>query len=272
MPSQRNTLGDFNVNDSKNTRMEMDKSFLDFDFRKDEIMHLGRYQNSAHTMVDLSKKLGRPIRVLDIGCGEVNTVRLFYRSILEKKSDIIESYTGIDIDYKMAENARQKYSKCYEACNTEIVIQDLTVDPHFDVPDNHYDLIVCFEFLEHIQTRFAPAILEEAFRVLSPEGKALFSTPNSNGSNAKLPKDHVYEYSYEELIDMFNEAGFTVEDAVGVCVNISRIPAEEKEDWSEELEKIYKAFGYNSAFASVVCAPLFSPRNCKNVVYHLLKE
>ena len=100
----------------------------------------------------------------------------------------------------------------------------------------------------------------------------MFSTPNSNGSSAKLPKDHVYEYSYEELIEMFNKAGFKVEDTVGVCVNISRIPSDEKEDWGEELEKIYKAFGYNSAFASVVCAPLFSPRNCKNVMYHLLKE
>ena len=271
MPSQRNNLNEFNVNDSKNTRMEMDKSFLDFDFRKDEVMHIARYMNSARTMSDLSKKLGRPIRVLDIGCGEMNTVRLFYRSFIEKKTDVIESYTGLDIDYKMAERAREKYGKCYDACNAEIVIKDLTVDPHLDVEDNYYDFIVCFEFLEHIKTEFAPAILEEAFRVLNPDGKALFSTPNSNGSNSKLPADHVYEYSYEELIDLFECSGFTVNDAVGVCVNISRIPSEEKEDWDYEMSRIYKAFGYNSAFASVALAPLFSPVNCKNVVYHLSK-
>ena len=272
MPSQRNHLGDFNVNDSKNTRMEMTNSFKDFDFRKDELMHLGRYQNSANTMVDLAKKLKRPIRVLDIGCGEMNTVRLFYRSIIEKKSDIIESYTGIDIDYKMKEKAEEQYGQCYRACNAEILIKDLTVDPHLDVPDDYYDLVICFEFCEHIKQQFLPDILDEAYRVLSPEGKALFSTPNSNGSNAKLPKDHVYEYSYEELIELFEDSGFSVDDTVGVCVNISSIPAEEKEDWADEIDRIYKAFGYNSAFSSVAVAPLFSPKYCKNVVYHLSKS
>lgn len=271
MPSQRNSLGEFNVNGSKNTRMEMDKSFLDFDFRKDEIQHIGRYQNSAQTLVDMSKKLKRPIRVLDIGCGEINTVRLFYRSFIEKKTDVLEEYVGIDIDYKMVEKAHEKYGRAYQACNAHHLIQDLTVEPHIDVEDGYFDLIVCFEFLEHIKPEFAPDILKEAFRVLSSEGKAIFSTPNSNGSNSKLPKDHIYEYSYEELVILFKEAGFLLDDSVGVCVNISRIPAEEKEDWAEELDKIYKAFGYNSSFASVVCAPLFSPRYCKNVVYHLSK-
>ena len=270
MPSQRNTIE--NPNGSKNTRMEMTKSFEDFDFRNDEIMHIGRYFKSAQTMIDISKKLGRPVRVLDIGCGEMNTIRLFYRSFLEKKTDIVESYTGIDIDYKMVENAEKLYGRCYEACNAKHKIQDLTVDSHIDAPDNYYDVIICFEFLEHIQTQFAPSIVSEAFRVLNPEGIAVFSTPNSNGSNSKLPKDHIYEYSYEELIDMFTEAGFNIDNTVGCCVNISRIPAEEKEDWQDEIERIYGAFGNNTAFASVVVAPLFSPKYCKNVVYTLSKD
>lgn len=271
MPSQRNNLGDFNVNGSKNTRMEFTKSMSEFDLRKDEVMSIGRVMNAANTMCDIAKKLKRPIRVLDIGCGEMNPVRLFYRSILVKKSDVIESYTGLDIDFKMKENAFKQYGKCYEACNADILIKDLTVDPHLDVPDNYYDLVICFEFCEHIKQEFLPAILAEAHRVLSPEGKALFSTPNSNGSNDKLPKDHVYEYSYEELTELFDEAGFTLDDSVGVCVNISRIPKEEKEDWEEEINRIYAAFGRNSAFASVAVAPLFSPKYCKNVVYHLSK-
>ena len=80
MPSQRNNLGDYNVNDSKNTRMEMDRSLQVLDIRKDEVMHLARYQNGAKTIIDLAKQLGRPIRVLDIGCGEMNTARMLYHS------------------------------------------------------------------------------------------------------------------------------------------------------------------------------------------------
>lgn len=271
MPSQRNTL-ETNLNESKNTRMEMTESFLNFDLRKDELMHVGRYFNAAQTLIDLSKKLGRPLRVLDIGCGEMNTVRLLYKSFTVKKTEVIESYTGLDIDYKMKERAFNLYGKTYESCNADILIQDLTVNPKIDVEDGYYDLVICFEFCEHVKTEFLPAILKEAYRVLNPEGTALFSTPNSNGSNSKLPADHVYEYSWEEMNELFKNAGFTVEDSVGTCINISRIPTEEKEDWEEEIERVYKAFGRNTAFSSVALAPLFDSKNCKNVLYTLKKD
>lgn len=42
MPSQRSTLKT-NVNNSKNTRMDLDYSAKDMDYRKDEIMFLSRY-------------------------------------------------------------------------------------------------------------------------------------------------------------------------------------------------------------------------------------
>lgn len=65
MPSQRNVLKN-NVNGSKNTRMDLDNSAKELDYRKDEIMFIGRYCKGAQAMVDLAKKLGRPIRVLDM--------------------------------------------------------------------------------------------------------------------------------------------------------------------------------------------------------------
>lgn len=271
MPSQRNNLGEFNVNDSKNTRMEMDRSLQVLDIRKDEIMHMFRYQNGAKTIIDLAKQLGRPIRVLDIGCGEMNTARMLYHSFIEKKADVVSQYIGVDIDYQMIEKANEKYGKAYAKCSAEFLQKDLTVDPHLDFEDGHFDLIICFEFLEHIKTQFAPAILKEAFRVLRKGGTALFSTPNSNGSNAVLPKDHVYEYSYQELMTMFPSAGFKVEDTVGVCINVSKIPKDELEDYESEVAKVYAAFGNNTAASSVALAPLFSPEYCKNVLYRLSK-
>lgn len=271
MPSQRNDLRLDNANESKNTRMDFSKLNDHMDYRKDEVMHIGRYTNAAGTMVELSKKLGRPIRVLDIGCGEMNSVRLLYRAFQVKKADVVQEYVGVDIDYIMAEKA-MKYKHAYSACKARFVIQDLTVNGKLDFPDGYFDLIICFEFLEHIKTRFAPPILREAFRVLRPGGTALFSTPNSNGSNEKLPVDHVYEYSYEELLQMFSEAGFHVDKAIGVCVNISRIPEEEREAKRELIDRFYQAFGNNTPFACVAMAPIFRPRNCKNVLYRLSKR
>lgn len=272
MPSQRNDLKLDNVNGSKNTRMDFSRLNDNMDYRKDEVMHIGRYTNAAGTMVDLSKKLKRPIRVLDIGCGEMNSARLLYKAVQGKKSEILKEYVGVDIDYIMANKAKEKYGNAYRVCNARFVIQDLTVNSSIPFSDGYFDFVICFEFLEHVQPRFAPPILKEVARVLNVNGLALFSTPNSNGSNEKLPHDHIYEYSYEELLQMFQNAGFLVEDATGVCVNISKIPAEEKNAYRHILERYYRAFGDNTAFASVAVAPLFDPRNCKNVVYRLIKE
>ena len=185
-----------------------------------------------------------------------------------KKSSVIEKYVGVDIDYKMAENAMSNYGG-YETLNASFHIQDLTVDSHLPFPDGYFDLIICFEFMEHIQPKFLPKILQEARRLLNCNGKALFSTPNSNGSNEDLPKDHIYEYSFEECISLFSNAGFKIDNAMGTCVNITKIPKQEKELLNGALERVYAAFGRNSAFSAVASAPLFNPRNCKNVVYHL---
>ena len=272
MPSQRNNIQDRNVNGSKNTRMDIDHAGAELDYRKDEIMHVARYVKGAQTMIDLSKKLGRPIRVLDIGCGQMNTVRLFYKSYIEKKSDIIESYLGVDIDDKMAKKSQEQFGVLYKTCHAEYLIQDLTVNPHLDIPDEGIDLIICTEFLEHINPTMSQPVLEEAFRVLNPDGVALFSTPNSNGSNKILPKDHFYEYSYEELIEKFEEAGFTVEDTVGLCINISKVPKKLIASMVNVFARFNGAFGTNSAFTSVAIAPLIEPKYCKNVLYTLCKR
>ena len=271
MPSQRNNLKDMNVNFSKNTRMDIDHAEKDLDYRKDEIMHIARYIRGAQTMVDLAKQLGRPIRVLDVGCGQMNTVRLFYRSYVEKKSDVIERYIGVDIDFKMVEKSREQFKSAYNTCNAEFLIQDLTVEPHLDFEDGYFDMIICTEFLEHINPAMSQPVIEEAFRVLNDEGAALFSTPNSNGSNKILPKDHFYEYSYEELIQKFKDAGFKVDDTVCLCINLSKLPKEYVSKLSGVFGRFNKAFGRNSAFTSVAIAPLIEPKYCKNVLYILVK-
>lgn len=266
MPSQRNKL-EVNVNGSKNTRMDIDNSAKELDYRCDEIMFIARWTKGAQTMEELAKQLGRPIRVLDIGCGQMNTVRLFYRSFVIKKSDVIESYTGIDIDDIMVAQCERDFKSTYETCNAHFLIQDLTVNPHIDVPDGYYDLIICTEFLEHINPDLSQPIIEEAFRVLNPAGVALFSTPNSNGSNKKLPKDHFYEYSYEELIEKFKDAGWEVANTVGMSINVSRLPKDYLESLKGVFSRFNDGFGRNSNFMRVAIAPLVEPKYCKNVLY-----
>lgn len=219
MASERSKL-DENINNSKNTRMNLVDSMRLMDLRKDELMHIGRYFKACQTAVNLSKELGRPIKVLDLGCGEAYSMRLFYKSFLVKKSDVIERYFGVDIDKPMLKRTKAEYG--------------------------------------------------EVNRVLRDDGVLLLSTPNSNGSNKKLPKDHVYEWSYEELLEAVKHEGFTGV-ATGTCINPSKIPQEVWRKRTEEINFVYNSFGENTAFSCVALAPLFPVEYSKNMLFELRK-
>lgn len=264
MPSERRTLKE-NVNDSKNTRMNLAESMDKFDLRKDEFMHLGRYFKACETMISLAKELGRPLKILDIGCGEIYIPRVFYKSFLIKKSDIIQKYVGIDIDDVMIDQVKEQHARLIKTCNIKLIQQDLTVNPKFRVKDGYFDVIIWFENIEHMKPEFIPAIRSEVVRVLNPAGVALISTPNSTGSNAKLPKDHVYEWSYAEMMGLLTPY-FDV-DAIGVGLNPSKIPKDQLQKRIKLMRRIEKAFGTNTAFSTTAVAPLFSPEYCKNVLY-----
>ncbi len=271
MSSERRKLKS-NVNDSKNTRMDVDSAVSQMDVRKDELMHLGRYQKAVQTAINLAKDLGRPIRILDLGCGEIYTMRTLYKSFQVKKSDVVQRYIGVDIDDIMLGRVKEQYHSLLKAINGKLVVKDITIDNHIPVKDNYFDLIVWFEMIEHVKPEFIPPMFEELHRVLNPDGVLLVSTPNSKGSNAKLPKDHVFEWDYDALVKVMEESSFRVITTRGVCINISRIPAEEKEKRAGLIKRVYEAFGENTAFSSTVLGPFFTPRYCKNVVYTLRKD
>lgn len=264
MASERSKL-EINKNKSKNTRMDVASALSRMDFRKDELMHIGRYLNAGQTAIDLSKTLERPIRMLDIGCGEAYTIRTLYKSFVCKKSDIIGQYVGIDIDKPMLDHTKEEYENVLEMMNGRLISRDLTVDPKLKFKDNSVDLICWFEMIEHIQPKFVKPIMKEVHRVLSEDGVALISTPNSNGSNEKLPKDHIYEWSYEELRELIEEVGFEIESSVGTCVNPSRVPKDVLKYINTNF--IYSAFGRNTAMSCIAMGPLVPVKYSKNMLF-----
>ena len=269
MASERHKLQQ-NVNDSKNTRMDIDSALSQMDVRKDELMHLGRYQKAVQTAIELSKDHGA-IAVLDLGCGEIYTMRTLYKSFQVKKSDVVRKYIGVDIDGPMLNRVSQQYDKLLQTINGKLICRDITTHPQLKFKDGSFDLIIWFEMIEHVKPEFIPPMFDELHRLLSPDGLMLVSTPNSKGSNAKLPKDHVFEWDYDDLIALMSK-NFNVIDARGTCINISKIPKELRERKVNTIKKVYGAFGTNTAFSSTVLGPMFPPQYCKNVIYTLTKK
>lgn len=99
----------------------------------------------------------------------------------------------------------------------------------FRYPDNHFDVITCFEVIEHL--KFTPIpMLTEIKRVLKPNGLFILTTPNINSavSIARIllgesPQEcpvfhrdprygvvHPKEYTYAQMQNVFTELGFEI--------------------------------------------------------------
>ena len=128
-----------NENDSKNTRMNIASAGVRGNWRPDEITHISRYDKIASLCIEEAKNLGRPIDTFEIGCRQVWDHRNLYKAYTVKKSDIIRSYYGTDIDpacevenpYWSNAGGELKDSTWFKNFNGTIDIVDVTV-PQFD--------------------------------------------------------------------------------------------------------------------------------------------
>ena len=205
MASQRFKLA-ANANNSKNTRMDIAGAGIMANWRTDELAHISRYCKIAEHIMDEAARLKRPVDLLEIGCGQIWTLRYLYKAIVCKKEDQVRSYTGIDIDPSVKNDFWSEQlvedSSWFKIFNGRLVIQDLTVKPAppaSPARDGLYDFFYTTEVIEHMQAKFIEPWLKRVAALLRPGGLAYVSTPNHDGSRDKLPKDHVYEWGFEEL-------------------------------------------------------------------------
>lgn len=126
-------------------------------------------------------------RVLDVGCG--TGYGTDYLAAAYPRAMVV----GVDVSEKALRFARSRYCRP----NLVYLFGDGRQMPF---ADGNFDLIVCFEVIEHI--REGEAVLSEIRRLLAPEGVLLISTPNrsiySSGSETPWNPYHVREYTLEE--------------------------------------------------------------------------
>jgi SAM-dependent methyltransferase len=130
------------------------------------------------------------VTVLDLGCGEGNSIDLFKR-IFPKAN-----WHGVDIEDSPEVKARTREHwsiKTFDGVN-------------LPYPNQHFDLIYCNQVLEHV--RYPDRLISEAFRILRPNG--LFA-----GSVSYLEPYHslsIFNFTPYGIVRVFKDAGFNIKE------------------------------------------------------------
>ena len=269
-----------NENDSKNTRMNIASAGVLANWRPDELAHMSRFDKIATLCIEEARYLDRPIDSFEVGCGECWTLRNLYKAYVIKKSDVIRSYYGYDIDpacelenpFWSNAGGLLKDSTWFKNFNGEIRIQDLTVNPVFDLEDESIDFFWSTEVIEHMGREFVPAWLDDVARVMRKGALGYVSTPHHDGSNDKLPEDHVYEWGFQELKEEL-ERNFVIESVVGTFIQIPKLRKALREDpngWTPEQYKMMEQ-RYGRQFLRMTSA-VFYPEVANNCAWVLRKK
>lgn len=139
--------------------------------------------------------------VLEAGSGEGYGANMI--------ADVAEKVIGLDYDTSAVEHVRSRYPRI------DMRQGNLAALP---LGDGEVGTVVNFQVIEHLwdQSQF----LAECFRVLTPGGELLISTPNritfSPGRDTPLNPFHTRELNAAELTELLEQAGFEVSVMTGV--------------------------------------------------------
>jgi len=212
--------------------------------------HLHRYLWAANLVKDK--------RVLDLASGEG-----YGSNILAAQASFV---CGVEIDSEAVHHSAEKYRRP----NLQFLQGDITRVPV--VEDRSFDVIVCFEAIEHIEEQ--EHLLQEVVRLLKPDGLFIVSTPNKKvyRSGPEEPNPfHVKELTLEEfgalLGGHFSDVrylgqrvhpGSTLwpigesDGQAGVEFAIARVDAEfRKIPWEQRVAEYFVAVASNGSVKSI---------------------
>jgi SAM-dependent methyltransferase len=157
-----------------------------------EADHIERYQ--------FASRFANGKSVLDIACG------VGYSGPLLIKAGAV-SYDGVDINEKLIDYANNTYRSDLISYSVGDIIT-------FN-KNKLYDLITCYETIEHVKNY--EAAIQNLHSLLKPGGMLFISSPNRTvtSPNALTIKDkpsnefHTQEFIPEELLSILNMNGFT---------------------------------------------------------------
>jgi len=195
----------------------------------------------------VAQRLTPGTRLVDICCGRGLQLPLLYLHAPE-----MASYTGLDIAIANLDEARRRISDLdarYQGRQFELEL--IECDVAMPWPDRPaYDVAVYTSALEHLPRELAVASLCNTATALRPGGILYLSTPNTPGSPPRRLQHrvHVYEWHHDELSDVLEGVGFTIEDTIGLLPpesgtseSIASIYGHGAMRWFERLQAVVPA-------------------------------
>jgi len=149
----------------------------------------------------------RGMKILDVGCGNGMLAQVLYSNKYKPAL-----YVGIDIRSSVIKKMLERktnFPKIGYVMDIRFGINRLG---DIEREEGFFDLITCFEVIEHFEVQYIEHVLKEMNRLLKPGGVLLLSTPNYDGVHKA--SNHIHEYREGEL-EGFLGKYFTIERKVG---------------------------------------------------------
>lgn len=216
---------------------------------RDYAAHFFRW-GFARTFVEGGKS-----SVLDIGCGVAQPFAKVLRGTL---GGYPKKYVGVDIN---AMKKKVMSSWCTTFDQFDFCERGLEL-----IGRGPFDVITCFEVIEHMHPPSGAKLLRNARKLLAPDGRFLLSTPVYD--RRKMAANHLHEWEMEELRAAILGAGLKVIDRFGTFASwnaIKKVATGQELALAKDLMRYY-----SSEVISCFLAPRYpdASRNCCWVLGH----
>lgn len=237
------------------TQLTPQQEFERHIYHRDQFAHYLRW-----THILKVAKVGQ--RILDFGCGTGEMLEVFYRNKFRPKQ-----YLGLDIRKKTIDENNANFEKLDFA---EFRQEDLCQD-ELDLGQT-FDIITCFEVMEHIGHANADAFLDNIAYHCNEDTRVYLSTPNYDpkvgaAKNHLLgPDEEIGEWDHFELQDKLSEY-FDIEAKYGTFASMK----DYKKDltgWKKEMFEALKDY-YDVNLVANIMAPLIPAEQARNCLWVL---
>ena len=171
-------------------------------------------------------------RVLDIGCGQDLPLHLVLAASL---SSVPKHYVGVDLN----KLSKVPWTKWIAGVHGEF---DFVSGGYKELKKKYgeFDLISCFEVIEHMHVKDGKRLLVGARELLSEDGQFVLSTPVYN--RKKMAANHIHEWEIDELQAAIEEAGLRVVERFGTFASwndIKRVCTDSERELLDTVARFY---------------------------------